>query len=65
MYFDNGKFGLYKRKIKEVGDVIVDGFGVGDINMEVFNECEVLGCEGVVLVVIRYNLIKKKIVGKV
>lgn len=64
-HFDNGKLGSYKRKIKEVGDVIVDGFGVGDINTEVLNEREVLGREGVVLVAIRYNPIKKKIVGKV
>ncbi len=54
-----------RRKIKEVGDVIVDGFGVGDINTEVLNEREVLGREGVVLVAVRYNPIKKKLIGKI
>ncbi|WP_027334977.1 MBL fold metallo-hydrolase RNA specificity domain-containing protein [Mycoplasmopsis felifaucium] len=60
----NGKIISYKGKVKEVGDVIIDGFGVGDISTEVINEREVLGREGVILVTSRYNPKTKLLVGK-
>ncbi|WP_029513138.1 MBL fold metallo-hydrolase RNA specificity domain-containing protein [Mycoplasmopsis primatum] len=64
VHFDNDKLISYRGKIKEIGDIIVDGFGVGDISTEVINEREVLGREGVVLVSARYNASKKQIIGK-
>ncbi|VEU75576.1 hydrolase [Mycoplasmopsis maculosa] len=54
-----------KGKIKEVGDIIIDGFGVGDISSEVINEREVLGREGVILIAARYSPKTKLITGKI
>lgn len=59
----DGKVVSYKGKVKEIGDVIIDGFGVGDISTEVINEREVLGREGVVLIIARYNSKTKSFIG--
>ncbi|MGV2393609.1 UNVERIFIED_CONTAM: ribonuclease J [Campylobacter lari] len=63
-HIQNNKLVSTKGKIKEVGDIIIDGFGVGDISSEVINEREVLGREGVVLIAARYNPKTKLITGK-
>lgn len=63
-HFINGKFATSKGKIKEIGDTIIDGFGVGDISTEVLNERDILGREGVIIVSSQYNPKKKTLVGK-
>lgn len=62
-HFIDGKYAASKAKIKQVGDTIVDGYGVGDISTEVINEREILGRDGVIIVTTRYNATSKKLVG--
>ncbi|EIE39362.1 ribonuclease J [Mycoplasmopsis canis] len=64
LHFVDGKKMSQSAKIKEIGDVIVDGFGVGDISSEVIAEREVLGREGVIIINSLYNPKTKKIVGQ-
>ncbi|UUD35398.1 ribonuclease J [Mycoplasmopsis caviae] len=64
VHFIDGKMATVKGKIKEIGDTIIDGFGVGDISTEVINEREVLGREGVILVSSQYNPKTKLLSGK-
>ncbi|VEU70176.1 ribonuclease J [Mycoplasmopsis glycophila] len=62
-FMDNKLFSL-NGKIKEVGDTIIDGFGVGDISSEVINEREALGREGVVIINGLYCPKTKRILGQ-
>ncbi|TQC51587.1 ribonuclease J [Mycoplasmopsis mucosicanis] len=64
-HFVNGKLASTKGKIKGVGDVIIDGFGIGDISTEVIAEREVLGRDGAIIITTSFNSATKKIVGKV
>ncbi|WP_322960443.1 ribonuclease J [Mycoplasmopsis cynos] len=64
LHFQDGKKFSNNGKIKDVGDVIVDGFGVGDISSEVINEREVLGREGVIIINSLYDPKLRKIIGK-
>lgn len=48
--FKDGKLISQKERISQVGDVIIDGFGVGDISKEVIFEREVLARDGVIIV---------------
>ncbi|VEU59644.1 ribonuclease J [Mesomycoplasma neurolyticum] len=48
--FIDGKLYSTKKSIKEVGEVIIDGFGMGDISTEVINERETLAREGVIAI---------------
>ncbi|WP_029608481.1 MBL fold metallo-hydrolase RNA specificity domain-containing protein [Mycoplasma simbae] len=64
-HFIDGKLASTKGKVKGVGDVIIDGFGIGDISTEVIAEREILGRDGAVIVTTTYNPATKKIVGKV
>ncbi|WP_036463630.1 MBL fold metallo-hydrolase RNA specificity domain-containing protein [Mycoplasmopsis sturni] len=63
-HFIDDKLFSQNGKIAEVGDTIIDGFGIGDISSEVIAEREALGREGVVLINGRYSSKTKKIVGK-
>lgn len=63
-HFANGKLLSQNGKIKEVGDTIIDGFGVGDISTEVLAEREVLGRDGVVIINSLYSPKTKQIVGQ-
>lgn len=65
VHLKNGKVISYRGKVKEVGDIIVDGFGIGDISGEVIAEREILGREGVVIVATRFNQKTKLITGKI
>ncbi|TDV24253.1 ribonuclease J [Mycoplasmopsis mustelae] len=63
-HFANGKLVSQNGKIKDVGDVIIDGFGVGDISSEVLAEREILGREGVIIINSMYSPKTKQIIGK-
>ncbi|OAB49209.1 MBL fold metallo-hydrolase RNA specificity domain-containing protein [Mycoplasmopsis gallinarum] len=64
VHFVNDELLSTKGKVKEVGDTIIDGFGVGDISNEVINEREMLGRDGVVLISCLYNPKNKLLTGK-
>lgn len=59
--FKDGTFGGNKSKIS-VGDVLVDGSIVGDINEIVLKDREMLGNDGIVIVVINIDSLTKQIV---
>ncbi|WP_435130107.1 ribonuclease J [Mycoplasma sp. 6243] len=63
-HFAYGKLISHNGKIKDVGDTIIDGFGVGDISSEVLAEREVLGREGVIIINSLYSAKTKKIIGQ-
>ncbi|AZZ65348.1 ribonuclease J [Metamycoplasma phocicerebrale] len=46
--FVNNELVSQKRGIKNIGDTIIDGFGIGDISQEVINERETLARDGVI-----------------
>ncbi|MGL4252167.1 MAG: ribonuclease J [Metamycoplasmataceae bacterium] len=53
--FKDGKLISQKERISEVGDVIIDGFGVGDISKEVIYEREVIARDGVLIISALYE----------
>ncbi|MCS4536959.1 ribonuclease J [Mycoplasma sp. CSL7475-4] len=63
-HFINGKLSSTKGKIKGVGDVIIDGFGIGDISTEVIAEREILGRDGAIIITSTFNPTTKKLTGK-
>ncbi|WP_426461118.1 ribonuclease J [Mycoplasma hafezii] len=63
-HFSDNKLISLNGKVKEVGDTIIDGFGVGDISSEVVAEREALGREGVIIINTLYSPRNKRIVGK-
>ncbi|WP_427902731.1 ribonuclease J [Metamycoplasma alkalescens] len=46
--FVNNELVSQKQGIKSIGDVIIDGFGIGDVSQEVFNERKNLARDGVI-----------------
>ncbi|QNM93435.1 ribonuclease J [Mycoplasma sp. Pen4] len=64
-HFVDGKIFSHNGKIKEVGNTIIDGFGVGDISQEVIAEREALGREGVIVINAVYSPKTKRIVGQI
>ncbi|MBU4689486.1 MBL fold metallo-hydrolase RNA specificity domain-containing protein [Mycoplasma zalophidermidis] len=63
-HFINGKLSSTKGKIKGIGDVIIDGFGIGDISTEVIAEREILGRDGAIIITSTYNSNTKKLTGR-
>ncbi|RIV16576.1 ribonuclease J [Mycoplasmopsis gallopavonis] len=63
-HFVDGKLFSLNGKVKEVGDTIIDGFGVGDISSEVIAEREALGREGVIVINTLYSPKTKKLLGQ-
>ncbi|MCT4469489.1 ribonuclease J [Mycoplasma sp. HS2188] len=63
-HFIDGKLSSTKGKIKGVGDVIIDGFGIGDISTEVIAEREILGRDGAIIITSTFNPTTKKLTGK-
>ncbi|WP_036452133.1 ribonuclease J [Mycoplasma buteonis] len=63
-HFTDGKLFSINGKVKEVGDTIIDGFGVGDISSEVVAEREALGREGVIIINTLYSPKTKKIISQ-
>ncbi|VEU77940.1 ribonuclease J [Mycoplasmopsis columbinasalis] len=64
-HFIDGKLASSKGKVKEVGETIIDGYGIGDISSEVVMEREVLGREGVIVVSVLFDSKTKKLVSKI
>ncbi|MFA7700031.1 ribonuclease J [Mycoplasmopsis synoviae] len=53
--FEDDKLINSNAKIKEVGETIIDGFGVGDISSEIVSERETLGREGAIIINVLYS----------
>ena len=64
VYFKNKELASQKGKVKEYGDVIIDGFGVGDISYEVINERQILGAGGLVSIALQIDYKTKKPIGQ-
>ena len=64
VYFKNKKLASQKGKIKEYGDVIIDGFGVGDISYEVIRERQILGAGGLISIALQIKRKTKKPIGE-
>ncbi len=62
VWIQNGRLVSQKGRIKEQDEVIIDGFGIGDISYEVIKEREVLSANGLVSIAIQINPKSKKIV---
>ncbi|UUD36003.1 ribonuclease J [Mycoplasmopsis citelli] len=60
-HFTNEKLFSQNGKIQEIGDTIIDGFGIGDISSEVIAERESLGREGVIIINLLYSSKQKRI----
>ncbi|TPE56708.1 ribonuclease J [[Mycoplasma] falconis] len=58
--FENNQLVSQKHAIRNVGDVIIDGFGVGDISREVINERESLARDGVIALSVLIDYKKKR-----
>jgi len=65
VYFKDGELASQKGKIKEHGDVIIDGFGIGDISHEVIRERQMLGAGGLVSISLQINRRTKKPLGEI
>ncbi|UVD81971.1 ribonuclease J [Mycoplasma iguanae] len=63
--FVDGKLFSQKGFIKDAGETIIDGFGVGDISHEVIRERETLGRDGVISISSLLNYKTKKIEGEI
>lgn len=63
--FVDGKLFSQKGIIKEVGETIVDGFGVGDISQEVIKERENLARDGVISISVLMNYKTKELEGDI
>ncbi len=57
VHFNGNELISQKSRISEVGDIIIDGFGVGDISKEVILERETLVRDGVIII---SSIINKK-----
>ena len=64
-YIKDGKLASQKSRIKKYGDVIIDGFGVGDISREVIRERQILSAGGMITISMLLSRKTKKPVGKV
>ncbi|PZW01526.1 ribonuclease J [Metamycoplasma auris] len=62
--FVNNELVSQKQGIKSVGDVVIDGFGIGDISQEVINERENLSRDGVIALSCLINYKTRKPIGK-
>ena len=62
-YFKNGLLASTKGRIKPCGDVIIQGYGVGDISVEVIRERQKLSAGGLVIIATQYNRNLKQLVG--
>ena len=61
--FENGNLEDYKNKIS-VGDVLVDGSIIGDINEVVLHDREMLSQDGAIIVSAALDIVKKKVVSE-
>ena len=64
-HFIDGSLASQKAQIKEYGDVLIDGFGVGDISFEVIKERKALASSGLISIAALVNKKEKKITGEI
>ncbi len=64
-WLKDGKVASQNKRIKDFGDVIIDGFGVGDISYEVIRERKALAAGGLVSIVLRIGRKSKKPIGEI
>jgi len=64
-YLKDGELASQKGKVKEYGDVIIDGFGVGDISREVIRERQMLGAGGLVSISLQLHRKTKQPLGEI
>ena len=65
IYIKDGEIASQKGKIRNVGDVIIQGFGVGDISYEVIKERQMLSAGGVVSIAVQFNKRSRQLVGEI
>lgn len=64
-FFKDGNLASQKAHLKEYGDVLIDGFGVGDISFEVIKERKSLAASGLISIAAMVNKKEKKVVGEI
>lgn len=64
-HFKDGELASQKAFIKNYGDIIIDGFGVGDVSYEVINERQTLATGGLVSVAAQIDRKTKKLIGEI
>ena len=62
LHLQDGKLASQKHYIKEFGDVIIDGFGIGDVSYEVIKERKTLAAGGLITIALKINKKTKKLV---
>ena len=65
LFLKDGKLASQNGRIKKYGDVIIDGFGVGDISYAVIRERQTLGAGGLISISMMINRRTKKPVGEI
>lgn len=65
LYLQNGKLASQKFYIKEFGDVIIDGFGIGDVSYEVVRERKTLAAGGLITISLKISRKTKKLIGDI
>ena len=65
MHLKDGELVSSKHSIKEYGDVIIDGFGIGDVSYEVIRERENLATGGLVSISLQIDRRTKQILGEI
>ena len=63
-HIQNGELASQKGYIKPYGDVIIDGFGIGDVSYEVIRERKTLATGGLVSIAVQLNRKTKKPIGE-
>lgn len=65
LYFQDGELASQKGKVKNIKDVIIQGFGYGDISYEVIKERKSLSAGGLISIVAQFNKATKQLVGDI
>lgn len=63
-YLKDGALASQKGSIKDYGDVLIDGFGVGDISFEVIKERKTMASSGLISIAAIISKKEKKMVGE-
>ncbi len=62
LHLKDGKLASQKNYIKEFGDVIIDGFGIGDVSYEVIRERKTLAANGLITIALKINKKTKELI---
>ncbi len=63
-HIENGELASQNGRIKEFGDVLIDGFGVGDISYSVVKERQMLAAGGLIAITTQVDRRTKTVVGE-